>query len=188
MRELAPQQQPCWPLCTCVSHQTSNTATFQSAISLGHLSVQSCAFLLLPLYLHRHDILLPVLCVGRKKSSRRVIKNAALTGRPCASTCPPTPQGGSPPPLSPLRGLHVARVDMGLIGAQTPPIFNSSIFIFICHHVSVAVHSVASPLRAASAGFPHMQASKRTQASAKDTNTCNVLAKFPALRANWLQL
>lgn len=156
MRELAPQQQPCWPLCTCLSHQTPNTATFESTISFGHLSVKSCAFLSLPLYLRCHDILLPVLCGGGKKSSRRVIKNAVLTG-------------GSAPPLSPLRGLCVARVDRGLIGVQTPPIFNSSLSIFICQHVSVAVHSVASPLRAASAGFPHMQAS--THKSAKDKNT-----------------
>lgn len=80
MREFAPQQQPCWPLCTCLSHQTPNTATFESTISFGHLSVKSCAFLSLPLYLRRHDILLPVLCGGGKKSSRRVIKNAVLTG------------------------------------------------------------------------------------------------------------
>lgn len=83
MRDLAPQQQPGWPLCTCLSHQTPNTATFQSTISLGHLSAKSCEFLSLPLYLRCHDILLPVLCGGRRVIfPKHPIKNT-VQATPC---------------------------------------------------------------------------------------------------------
>lgn len=84
MRALTPQQQPGWPLSTCLSHRTPNTATFQSAISLGHLSAKSCEFLSLPLYLRRHDILLPVLSGGRRvifpsiQSKKRCPRGATL--------------------------------------------------------------------------------------------------------------
>ncbi len=48
------------------------------------------------------------------------------------------------------------------IWTQTPPIFNSSLFIFICHHVRAVVHSVASPLPATFADFPHTHARAHT--------------------------
>lgn len=68
MGELVSQQWPCWPLFTCLSHQRPNTATFQSTISLGHLSAKSCLFpSFSPLYLHRHEILLPVFSGKKRK-------------------------------------------------------------------------------------------------------------------------
>ena len=57
------------------------------------------------------------------------------------------------------------------IWKQTPPIFNSSLFIFICHHVRAELHSVASPLPATFADFPHTQACKRTHKPNTQTHT-----------------
>lgn len=102
--------------------------------------------------------------------------------------CPPTPSD-SQSLLSRHCTLFILRVPTKrLIWKRNPPIFNSSLFIFICHHVSAAVHSVASPLPATSAVFPHMQACKHMQTHTWYNKHMQSFSKFPALKANWLQL
>lgn len=67
MIEPVSQRRPYWPLFTCLFHQRPNRATFQSVISLGHLSANFFAFcLFISIYLHCHDILLPVSCEKKR--------------------------------------------------------------------------------------------------------------------------
>ena len=175
MSEPVSQRQPCWPPFTCLSHQRPNRATFQSPICLGHLSAKSL-YLFLSLYLQRRDILLPVFRGGGGKEI------FWFCGWKCAPRClfvisPPLWLRALPR----LRAAHPSFLAIAPsssctcpqrpIWKQTPPIFNSSLFIFICHHVRAELHSVASPLPATFADFPHTQACKRTHKPNTQTHT-----------------
>lgn len=132
-----------------------HSATFENAISLGNLSAKSFSFSL-PLsvlswhfatcilwrkkrsfscsakktnpqsYSHR-----PILCLGALPRLPRPHPSFIAIAHSWSCTCPQRP-----------------------IWKQTPPIFNSSLFIFICHHVRAVAHSVASPLPETFADFP----------------------------------
>ena len=174
MSEPVSQRRPCWPPFTCLSHQRPNRATFQSPICLGHLSAKSL-YLFLSLYLQRRDILLPVFRGGGEEIFW-------FCGWKCAPRClfvisPPLWLRALPR----LRAAHPSFLAIAPsssctcpqrpIWKQTPPIFNSSLFIFICHHVRAELHSVASPLPATFADFPHTQACKRTHKPNTQTHT-----------------
>lgn len=73
-----------------------------------------------------------------------------------------------------LLALHVP------LENQTPPIFNSSLFIFICHHVSAVLHFVASPWNLCSLLHRDRHTVWRKYESTKH--------KFFVLRANWLKV
>ncbi len=58
----------------------------------------------------------------------------------------------------------------------------------MCHHVRALVHSVASPIPATFADFPHTRTCKHPPTHTHTHSHTQTFSKFPALRANWLQL
>lgn len=129
---------------------------------------------------------------GREKSSGRPIKNrrphrgdpvprrALPRLRMCS--CPPP----ATPPLSPLRALRIARVDVGLIRALP--------FLIVASLSSSVIVSAPQytlwplPYEQPLPAFHTCRHASTRKRAPKTPDTCNVLAKFPALRANWLQL
>lgn len=121
-----------------------------------------CSCLFLSHYLHCHDISLPVYSEEKKGSFFSFVAKIMTSSPSCASV-PSLAFRKLVPSFLAIARSQSCTCPQRPIWKQTPPIFNSSLFIFICHHVRAELHSVASPSPATFADFPHMQACPHMQ-------------------------
>lgn len=106
------------------------------------------------LYLCCHDILL--LLLSGKKRDLIVVQTKRQNESPSLSHRPNRP-------FLLLNTFHLGHAHKGPFENITLPTFNSSLLIFICHHVRAVIHSVASRLPATFADFSSSQACRHTQ-------------------------
>lgn len=128
--------------------------------------------------MHCHDICYPCFVEGKKKRSfscsAKNTKPPSCSHSPALCLCAlPRLLWGHPSFLA-IVCFSPCTCPQRPIWKQTPPIYNSIFFMFICHRVRTVLHSWPLPC----------QQSLPTFHAHKDKS----FRKFPALTTNWLQL